>query len=159
MANNTTIIGSSALQLDEFAQHLNSLDYSECTRVLYMDGLKDYHRHGFNEISIQDEYKYRDMLIAEGKKGKTVNARIHALNSYNRWLGLPIIKEIKVNEDPFVKEAMEITDFHRLIDKLLADGKYQWYIIIKLLASTGMRIGEAVQVTYGDFRKGYCPFP
>ena len=99
MANNTTIIGSSALQLDEFAQHLNSLDYSECTRVLYMDGLKDYHRHGFNEVSIQDEYKYRDMLIAEGKKGKTVNARIHALNSYNRWLGLPIIKEIKVNEE------------------------------------------------------------
>ena len=147
-------IGSSALQLNEFAEHLNTIDYSDCTRTLYLDGLRDYHKHGFTEISIQNEIKYREMLIAEGKKGRTVNARIHALNTYNKWLGLPILKMLKINEDPFVKDAMELVDFHRLLDRLLADGKYQWYIAIKLLASTGMRIGEAVGVTYGDFRKG-----
>jgi len=154
--NNFTTLGSSALQLDEFANHLSTFDYSPKTLECYIDGIRDYHRHGFSEISLQNEYKYREMLIKEGKKARTINARIHALNTYNKWLGLPIIKLMRINEDPFVQNAMEITDFHRLVDNLLTDGKYCWYIAIKLLASTGMRIGEAVGVTYGDFRRGTC---
>lgn len=157
MTRNLTLTeGSSAIQLDEFATHLNDIDYSTKTRDLYMDGLKDFHRHGFSEITVENECSYRDMLISEGKKGATVNARIHALNAYNRWIGLPKMKVIKVNEDPFAKDGMELADFHRLVDRLLQDGKYHWYITVKLLASTGMRIGEAVQVKYGDFRKGAC---
>ena len=148
--------GSSALRLDEFATHLNGIDYSPMTRNLYIDGLRDYHRHGFKEITPENEFAYRDMLISEGKKGATVNARIHALNAYNRWIGLPTLKTIRVNEDAFIKDGMELADFHRLVDRLLQDGKYHWYITVKLLASTGMRVGEATQVRYGDFRKGAC---
>jgi integrase len=154
--NFTLTNGSSALKLDEFAAHLDGIDYSQRTRQSYIDGLRDFHRHGFTEVTELNEYKYRDMLMAEGKKGKTVNARIHALNAYNKWIGLPTIKEIKINEDPFVRGGMELNDFQRLTDRLLKDGNYRWYIIIKLLAGTGMRIGEAVQVTFGDFRQGSC---
>lgn len=148
--------GSSALQLDEFTTYINGLDYSSCTKRAYVDGLQDYHKHGFSEVTHQLECQYRDMLIAEGKSGRTVNARLHALNAYNRWLGLPQMREIKVNEDPFAADGLELDEFHRFVDCLLADGKYHWYIAVKLLASTGMRIGEAVKVTYGDFRKGHA---
>ena len=142
--------------LAEFTSHLDTLDYSPRTRSHYVDGLKDYHAHGFLELTTENELAYKAMLIAEGKKGNTVNARIHALNAYNRWIGLPPIKTIKVNEEPFAVNGMELEDYQKLVDGLLADGKYQWYIAIKLLASTGVRIGEAVQITYGDFRKGSC---
>lgn len=148
------IDGSSALRLDDFTLHLGTIDYSQKTRSHYTDGLKDFYAHGFSEITTENELKYKQMLINEGKKGNTVNARIHAMNAYNRWMGLPAIKTIKVNEDPFAKNGMELADFHRLVDRLLQDGKYHWYITVKLLASTGMRIGEAVQVKYGDFRQG-----
>lgn len=142
--------------LRTFTSHLDTLDYSPLTRKHYVDGLKDYHAHGFEEITIENELAYKAMLIAEGKKGTTVNARIHAMNAYNRWIGLPPIKTIRTNEEPFAVNGMELDDYHNLLDHLLADEKYHWYLAVKLLASTGMRIGEAVQITYGDFRKGSC---
>ncbi len=145
MVNNT---------LTQFTEHLNTKDYSPMTRHHYIDGLKDFKAHGFEEITVENELAYKQLLIAEGKKGNTVNARIHALNAYNRWIGLPPVKTIKVNEEPFAVNGMEMDDYHGLLDNLLADGKYHWYIAVKVLASTGMRIGEAVQITYGDFRKG-----
>ena len=145
---------NNALALNDFREHMNTLDYSPRTRSHYVDGLKDYKAHGFTEITVENELSYKQMLIAEGKKGNTVNARIHALNAYNRWIGLPIIKTLKINEEPFAVNGMEIDDYHMLLDNLPKDEKYHWYIAVKLLASTGMRIGEAVQVTYGDFRKG-----
>lgn len=142
------------ITLKKFSAHLETIDYSPKTRHHYIDGLKDYRAHGFKEITVANELEYKQMLIAEGKAGNTVNARIHALNAYNRWIGLPPAKTIKVNEEPFAVNGMEMDDYHYLLDRILEDGKYHWYIAVKLLASTGMRIGEAVQITYGDFRKG-----
>lgn len=144
------------VNLNSFKDYLESKSYSPCTRKAYMDGMEDYIRHGFSEISTPEELRYRETLKAEGKKAKTVNSRIAALNVYNRMVGLPGIESIKVNEDPFAVNGMDLEDYFNLLENLLRDGKYHWYVIIKMLAGTGMRIGEASSVTYGDIRKGYC---
>lgn len=149
-------VGSSPLKVDEFIGYINAQDYSPATRRAYMDSILDYERHGFRWVSLEAEQDYRDKLVAEGKKGNTVNLRLNALNVYNRWAGLPPIPQIRVNEDPFAVNGMELEDYHKLIDGLLHDGKYNWYVIVKLLASTGMRIGEARKVTFGDLRRGSC---
>lgn len=144
------------VDLEGFTKHLNSLDYSPNTKEIYISGIRDYLRHGYTTISTEEVWAYRNTLMAEGRKGNTVNARLHGINAYNRWIGLPNVKEIRINEDPFQPNGMEPSDYQTLIENLLRDGKYQWYIIIKMLASTGMRIGEAVSVTFGDLRSGYC---
>ena len=149
MENNTVNLGA-------FIAHLDTLDYSDKTKVSYIDAIKDYLKRGFSTISTEEEWAYRNTLVAEGKKGSTINTRLHGLNAYNRWLGLPNIKEIRINEDPFQPNGMEVSDYQRLILNLLEDGKYEWYVTIKLLASTGMRISEALMVTFGDLRKGVC---
>ena len=144
------------IELEEFKAYLDSRSYSACTKRAYIDGIKDYMEHGFTEVSTQLENNYVERLKIEGKKGRTVNLRISSLNAYNKWVGLPAIESVKINEDPFAINGMDLEDYFQLLENLLQDGKYHWYVIIKLLAGTGMRIGEASSVTYGDIRKGYC---
>lgn len=148
--------GSSALKLDEFAAHLNECDYSLCTKRAYLDSVKSFSAHGFTVWTPQNAVAYRDMLVAEKKKPRSINLMIAALNNYAKWQGQDGIKGVKINDEPFAVDGMEIDDFHALLDNLLRDEKYHWYIAVKLLASTGMRIGEAISVTYGDFRRGYA---
>ena len=148
--------GSSALKLDEFAAHLNECDYSLCTKRAYIDSVKSFSAHGFTVWTPQNAVAYRDMLVAEKKKPRSINLMIAALNNYAKWQGQDGIKGVKINDEPFAVDGMEIDDYHALLDNLLKDEKYHWYIAIKLLASTGMRIGEATSVTYGDFRRGYA---
>ena len=139
-----------------FEKHLRGKHYSECTIRAYMDGVRDYVKHGFQTISETEEHLYKEMLKAENFKAKTVNIRIFALNAYNKWAGLPVLESVKINEDPFAVNGMDLEEYYSLLDHLLKDKKYHWYIIIKTLASTGMRIGEASTVTFGDIRRGYC---
>lgn len=148
--------GTSALKYEEFKGFLDTQDYSDCTRKAYLYGLSSYKAHGFEDITVENELKFKQMLIEERKKPKTINLIIHSLNAYNRWIGLPTIKEVRANDEPFAENGMELEDFHWFVDQLLQERNYHWYIITKLLAGTGLRIGEAVQVTYGDFRRGQC---
>lgn len=144
------------VDFEEFKELLNAKPYSQCTRTLYVDGMRDYTRHGFTEINLSDERKYVEMLKTEGKKAATVNARIAALNVYNKKAGIASMEGVKVVKEPFAVDGMDIEDFHYMLDRLLKDGKYHWYMITKVLAGTGMRIGEAMSVTFGDIRRGAC---
>lgn len=142
--------------LKSFKEYLQNQEYAECSVVTYIDSITNYFQHGFTELSFSNECQYKQALIDEGKKAKTINLRLAALNIYNRLEGIPLISYIKENYDPFIVDGMEIDDYYKLIECLLKDRKHKWYIAIKLLATTGMRIGEAIGVTYGDLRKGYC---
>lgn len=145
------------IKLKEFTEYLDGCDYSKITRRAYVDGVRSFIIHGFEEWTPQNVTAFREMLVAERKKPRTINLMVHALNTYAKWEGLEErVKGVKINDEPFAINGMEIDDFHNLVDRLLADGKYHWYIALKLLAGTGMRIGEAIQVTYGDFKKGYA---
>ena len=144
------------IKLEEFKAYLDSKPYSVCTKSAYLNGLKDYMVHGFTEVSLQLENTYVERLKMEGKKGRTINLRISALNAYNKWAGLSAIETIRINEDPFATNGLDLEDYYKLLDFLLKDSKFHWYVIIKTLASTGMRIGEASSVTFGDIRKGSC---
>lgn len=148
--------GSCAIDLEKFEEYLDKKDYSQCTKEIYKCGILDYLKHGFNEVSFQNISTYRSKLMAENKKGRTINTRMSALTAYNRMVGFPQVDGVDINEDPFAVNAMEIDDFHELIDNLLKDGNYQWYVIVKFLASTGLRIQEACSVTVKDLKNGYA---
>ena len=144
------------IKLNEFKKHLEDKRLSAATKSAYIDGVADYIRHGYEEVTVKLENQYRDQLVAEGKSANTVNARVYALNAYNKWVGLPVLESVRVNEDPFAVNGLDLEDYYHLLDLLIQDRKYHWYVIIKTLASTGMRIGEASTVTFGDIRRGSC---
>jgi len=144
------------IDIKKYKEFLDGCDFSACTKRTYLDSVRSFIMHGFEEWTPQNAVAYKNMLIAENKKPRSINVMIASLNHYAKWQGQKGIKGVKINDEPFAVNGMEIDDFHNLIDHLLADGKYHWYIALKVLAGTGMRIGEATQVTYGDFKRGYA---
>ena len=149
-------VAAMKIDLNGFKKYLDSKSYSECTKTAYIEGVKSYIRHGYKEVSVELENEFRERLKTEGQKARSVNARVYAMNAYNKWVGLPVIEAVKINEDPFAVNGMDLEDYYKLLDLLLRDEKFHWYIIIKTLASTGMRIGEASRVTFGDIRRGFA---
>lgn len=148
--------GSLAKSLDDFTFYLHGKDYSPDTMKAYINGMRCFYSHGFTDVSYDNAILFRNMLKQEGKSAKTINLMLCSVNHYLRWTGQNTVKVVKENDSPFADNGMELEDFHHLVECLLRDRKYHWYVVVKLLASTGMRIGEAMSVTYGDFRKGYC---
>lgn len=139
-----------------FKEWLEKQELAELSRRAYLNAVRSFMLHGFEEWTVQNGMRYRQMLVDEDMKPASINLMVSGLNRYAKWEGKETIKRVKVNEEPFAVDGMEVEDFHRLIDRLLEKGKYNWYIAVKLLAGTGTRIGEAVQITYGDFRRGHC---
>ena len=86
----------------------------------------------------------------------TVNLRIHALNKYSEYLRLRFrLKPLKVDVPDYIDDEITVPMYQRLLSGLIADGNYEWFCIIKLLACTGMRISEAMQVQDRHVRQGY----
>ena len=89
-------------------------------------------------------------------KPATVNLRIHALNSYAeftrvRWR----LKPVKVQVQQFVEHQLTVSQYERLLQGLLDDGNLRWWAAIKILACTGVRISEFLQIRREDLKVGY----
>ena len=86
----------------------------------------------------------------------TVTLRIHALNKYAEYLHLRFrLKPLKVDIPDYVDDELTNGMYQRLLEGLLKDQDNEWYCIVKLLACTGMRISEAIQVKDSHIRQGY----
>ena len=109
------------------------------------------------------EYKWTFADACEWKENEmrrvkpaTVNIRIHAINRYaeytkTRWR----LKPIKVQQQQFVESQLTMSQYEKLLGCLLEDGEYRWWAAIKILACTGVRISEFLQIKREDLRVGY----
>lgn len=89
-------------------------------------------------------------------KPATVNIRVHALNAYAtytkvRWR----LKPVKVQCQQFVEHQLTMVQYEKLLSCLLSDGELRWWAAIKVLACTGVRISEALQIKREDLKTGY----
>lgn len=89
-------------------------------------------------------------------KPATVNIRIHAINSYAqftrvRWR----LKPIKLQNQQFVENQLTVSQYEKLLQCLLDDGNLRWWVAIKILACTGVRISEFLQIKREDLKVGY----
>ena len=86
----------------------------------------------------------------------TVTLRIHALNKYCEYQRVRFrLKPLKVDVPDYVDDELTPAMYQRLLSGLTTDKNWEWYSVIKLLACTGMRISEAMQVQDRHIRQGY----
>ena len=112
---------------------------------------------------LQQGYRMETASLCEWKEAEsrrvsagTVTLRIHALNKYAEFLHLRFrLKPLKVDIPDYVDDELTNSMYQRLISGLLADGNLEWFCIVKLLACTGMRISEAMQVQDRHVRQGF----
>ncbi len=118
----------------------NSLDYKVRSNSL-------------NSIRLSE---YREYIIKKYKP-RTVNQIICAINSYLEFIkaDIPKLKQVRVSQTSYLENVISEADYIYLLGKLKADGYELFYLIIKLMATTGMRVSEVRLVSCEDIRMGY----
>ena len=90
-------------------------------------------------------------------KPTTANLRIRAMNCYLEFKNLPYTKilMIKHPKRSFLENVISTADYEYLKNCLWRDGRLNYYFAIQIMAGTGLRISELVQLQVEDIHRGY----
>ena len=141
-------------EMKRFRRWMKGKGLSAATIETYIASVRYYHQQGY-KMETASLCQWKEEEIRRVSAG-TVNLRIHALNKFSEFLHLRFrLKPLKIDVPDYVDDEITVPMYQRLLSLLLEDGDYEWYCIIKLLACSGMRISEAMQVQDRHIRQGY----
>ena len=142
------------VDLKRFGAWLKRKGRSESTIASYVNALDLYFRSGYR-WTFQDACLWKERAMHDSKPA-TVNLRVHAINacadfSRVRWR----LKPVKVQVQHFVDHQLTTSQYQKLLKGLVDDGEYRWWAAIKVMACTGVRISEFLQIRREDLKIGY----
>ncbi len=96
------------------------------------------------EISKTTTMRYKDYLHEIAGSTSSVNTWIVEVNKFLKWLDLKdmTVKKIKMQVKQSNEEILSLSDYKRLLRFAKRSGDGQLYLIMKVLAMTGIRISE-----------------
>lgn len=158
--------------LDEFSAFLDVSGKSGNTIKTYVLNIQQYFRWFSDTYGMDCKRLYREnvldykayLLNVKKYKGrhinaKTINGRLSALVSFNRFLvDKGIQKEIVINKGDFHRVQVEVvnpcviekSDVEQFRQRILESGDRRLYALVTLLAYAGLRISEALDVKLSD---------
>ena len=109
----------------------------------------------YPDVSHDNLMLYKCYLI-DRYKPRTVNLRIRAINCFMEFLGIPTSKVlmVRLQQKPFLENVISQADYEYLKKCLLHDGKISYYFAVRIMAATGVRISELIQIQVEDIRRG-----
>lgn len=141
-------------KIKKFETWLKANSYASSTVLAYTASVRLYLSSGY-KMSISDLCRWKEAETGRVSAG-TVSLRVHALNKYSEHLGLDIrLKPIKVDVPDYVDDELTLSMYKKLLAGLLEDENVEWYCVVKVLACTGVRISEAMQIEAWHIRQGY----
>lgn len=145
------------ITLDEFRTYLVGLELAENTIKSYMTAMRFFFC-SYREATKENGVKWKREMLSCGLKPKTVNIRLNAFNSYCEASGHPMdkVKTIRIHDATAVGNVISYEDYCKLLAGLKRDGNMKWYANIKLLATTGARVSEYIQLKKSDLTRGYA---
>jgi len=143
-------------ELAEFRDWLIDQELSENTVNSYCVAMRQYF-NAFDLVSKENGVKWKNALLQSGVAPATVNLRICGFNAFCKFKKLSIsVKRVKIQQRNSVENVISKADYERLLEGLRQDSNLLWYWNIRLLASTGARVSEFIQLTKSDFDRGYA---
>ena len=141
--------------LEEFRLHLENQGKSPNTIRAYLFAVRQFNTF-YKELSHENLLLYKCHLI-EHYKPQTVNLRIRAVNSYMEFLKKSDSKILMVRfqHKSFVENVISQADYEYLLNCLQRDGKMTYYFMVRIMATTGLRVSELIQLTAEDISNGY----
>ena len=139
------------IDLIGFQSYLDNTSLSDKTKSAYVSSLKHYGAY-FISVDTESIQKYKKLCL-EKYKPNTINLRLHALSKYSDFIKTPVdISYIKIQEPLFSENVMSRRDYEKILNYLLEKRQTDWYIIFRLLGTTGLRVEESKQVCVGDLK-------
>lgn len=127
---------------------------SENTIRSYLTAVRQYFK-SYSELSFENLRLYKVELI-ERYKPQTVNQRIRALNCYLEYCGITEskLKMIRIQRKTYLDRMISQGDYEYLKQRLLEDNELSYFYLIRVLAGTGLRVGELIRLTAPDIYRG-----
>jgi Site-specific recombinase XerD len=143
---------SEALYLNEYAENSIRGYISDINLVLDFLALEQL---TFNKESLLTWKELQNNVI----KSSTINRKIAALNNFFDYLNTPELrlKQVQVQESGFSENALTKQELDRLLNVAVQAGKLRISMIILVLVSTGIRIGELPFFTVEAVETGIVP--
>lgn len=155
MKKNRTELPAAQQILLDFREHLERRQMAENTIRAYMRGVEQFFSL-YGTIS-HDNMKLYKCYLLEHYKPQTVNLRIRAMNCLIESLRLDgsRMTMIHVQQKSFLDNVISQADYEYLKRCLLRDGDRLYYFLVRIMATTGMRISELVTLQVSHVRRGY----
>lgn len=128
--------------------------YAPNTVVGYTAGAKGFYSYSrtFSQEKARDYIEY---LTAKGFKSRTLCNRIGVLVHIGEFLNVPVkIRRVKIAKTLELENVPTQAEVTRLCDYLKKNGPERYYVLIRILCTTGARISEAQQFTYEQLGAG-----
>ncbi len=141
--------------LYDFRVYLTRRQLAASTIRSYLYGagqfLELYHSVSSDNLSLYKCY------LLEHYRPQTVNLRIRSINCFLEFLHLTDLHMtmIHIQQKSFLENVISQADYEYLKRCLLRDGNRLYYFIIRIMATTGLRISELVRLRVEDVRRGY----
>lgn len=149
---------------DEFHKYLTECkELSLNTINLYERQCRKYFSV-YNELTKRNLQEYKMNMIDNDTPAKTINSILIAVSKYidfleNKYRN-PLIKKlrvktVKVQQKSFLENVISFEDYQYLTASLFKDNNLELYYIVRLMACTGMRLNEFVQIRAEHIKVGY----
>ena len=144
-------------KLARFQEYLIEQELSANTREAYLFSMQCFFDR-YDEATKANALLWKKDLQEEGLRPKTVNIRLNGYNKYCTMDGRDRdkVKTLKVHSATAVSNVISEADYKRLCNGLVEDGNDRWYYIVRLMASTGVRVSELIRLKKSDFDRGYA---
>ena len=149
---------------DEFTEFLKNRNCNERNIFGRLQRVGSFFNNygSLNEETYNEYYEY----LNDNCKPSTVNSSIIALNlyvkfleqKYNITLEKMCAKTIKIKKVQFLEDIATIDEYLFFMNKAKARNKDKLYVVCKIMATTGMRIHETLQIRREHIELGFIDF-
>lgn len=146
-------------KLDEWILEQKFEEYAQNTLKAYSNSVKRFLEWLSDDEDITKEImlRYKEHLMQTYDSPKSINCHVIELNKFMHWLGHDDLKlkKVKIQFKQSNEDVLSIADFKRLLRFAKRNNDHQLYMIMKILAMTGIRISELRYFTVENLKSNY----
>ena len=141
--------------IEHFQNYLERSGFARNTVRSYVDSVR-FFLSRYGNVTEENLSAYKALLV-ERYKPRTVNLRLNAINKYLTFIHQrPLkVKGVKVQQKAYLENVISNADYRFFKRKLKADGEGMWYFIVWIMAATGVRISELLQIKAEHIHAGH----
>lgn len=143
-------------KLPLFQKQMKEKEYSEITLKKYVKDIQKMLNYiGKNKIEKETLQNYKSYLI-EHYKPNTINSYIISINVFMKWADRKdlILKTIRIQKKTSLENVLSRQEYEKMIDVAKKQKSWRNYMIMKVMAMTGMRVGELKYLTTDALKNG-----